>query len=367
MIGLILFWLNRPRAALTFFSAPLYGSFFHSPFHIESRYGLIYVPFVIFFSAFFFNLIWQKRKILLSAHSPIFFDLAACILGIFLFQLAKPPFLLLSFASLTFKQTHLLSVLCQSLLLIFFLLMAMRFLFLIVPRRQAILGMVVTGFLILIPFQVQAFHPSECQEWKSPLGLQTRFPKEIFLPPDSLKNSKQQNLRIDLSLPSEVTGRVEVNGKFVADFEVLKSHSPHFAFGSYPVFLSDEKKQPFKMRQWHLLKIPKGVLKTGDWNVIEISGSPPAAVIFGDDLEDSHFFFGPLFQRSYLETSVFKFVHEGDFRIEGKTPLRGESRSSFFDGKEWKGVDLSPSAGIQRGQYRIRIEAEDEEGNWKIY
>ncbi len=78
--------------------------------------------------------------------------------------------------------------------------------------------------------------------------------------------------------------------------------------------------------------------------------------VFGDyPLDAESAYDGPsVFSPGYFaDTSVYKYLGDGDFRMRRRVPLIASSRSSFLDGQAWSTTDLSAAAGRQYGRYRI--------------
>ncbi len=81
-----------------------------------------------------------------------------------------------------------------------------------------------------------------------------------------------------------------------------------------------------------------------------------AVTVFGDYPPDAGSAYdGPsVFSPGYFaDTSVYKYLGDGDFRMRRRFPLSASARSSFFDGQAWTAADLSLAAGRQYGRYRI--------------
>jgi hypothetical protein len=79
-------------------------------------------------------------------------------------------------------------------------------------------------------------------------------------------------------------------------------------------------------------------------------------VVFGDyPLDNAAIYDGPspISPGSIADTSVYKYLGDGDLRMRRRYQFGGKSWSSYFDGQQWTGVDLSPSPGWQYGRYRI--------------
>ena len=79
-------------------------------------------------------------------------------------------------------------------------------------------------------------------------------------------------------------------------------------------------------------------------------------MVFGDyPVADPRVYEGPsLFSPQYAaDTSLYKYLATGDYRMHRRVRLSGTSRSSFYDGHAWSTTDLSAESGRQYGRYRI--------------
>lgn len=362
LLGGVLWFFERP-VALSFLLAPAFYSMVpHSFFHVESRYGLPWLTFIPLLAGFFLHFLWRNRQVLFTRKTTL--GLGAIFMGGVIFHLSRPEFLF---------QSHLLAAGIQSVLLMGLVLFAGFWLRPVLSKGRVWATMGVGALLIVVPFGIHAFTRNDWRIWETPLGgFDTGVRQEIFLPPASLAGSISQNLRIDASLPKEpVAWSIQINGKSIGTLENLKANTPHFlAIPTYSIHLKDAGKEPFETRQWFSLPIPSGLLKEGDWNAVEIHGLK--GVLFGDFphpvLSQTPVFSGPLFHRSMTETSVYAFFYNDDFRLSGRTPLHHQGVKAFYgDHQNWRTDDLSPSWGIQKGEYRIRIEVEQPKGQFLIY
>lgn len=347
VMGWVLWCFNRPFHLWFLLVPALYGTIFHSFFHIETRYALGFFALFPLFSGFFIYSLWFHRKSLFTPPRKFSGLLTVAAATGLVFRMSA-------------VMEHGLAVGLQSLGLAALFVAAGICLWNIIPKVRLLAGLSVTALLVMIPFETYALTNEDWRLWGTPIRSPLQqVRQEIFLPPGSLRESVSQNLRLDLVLPSHPTpGEVLVNGQTVARLESLKFSSPRFPLASYEAFLRDERRRPFEMRQWFSVSIPSQLLKEGKFNTVEIL-SAEGVLLFGDDPTNSPqpVFHGPLFQHSDDDVSVLKYIFDGDFRISGTTPLHhGGVRSSFYDGKDWRMDDLSPARGVQKGEYRIRIE-----------
>lgn len=372
VMGGMLWVFERPVGVSLLFAAPLYGSLFHSLSHIESRYPLIFVPFLMLFAGYGLSFLWRHRARLLHSSSRMMICSGSIFLTLIVFYGIRVESLLSLFPSWGASTSHFITVILKTFFLILVFFSGALWLETILPRKRLVALVLVTGLIILVPFEVYGLSAVDWAEWSTPLRNPGELIRqEIFLPGGSLKNSIRENLRMDLELPgADSDGWIQINGRPVAPLEKLKAERPKFAFESYLVFLKDERKNVSDMRQWFTLPLPKGTLREEGMNTIEIHSK--GGKVYGDypvsSPSSGRIVYGPLFQRSFLETSIFKYIYDGDFRLKGTVSVHSkEVRSAFYDGSRWHTEDLSRSAGIQTGQYRIRIEVEGPEGKFWVY
>lgn len=260
---------------------------------------------------------------------------------------------------------------------------SVRFLYSPVFSRGRFMAVAVTLIsVIAIPFIIHVVTRPDRYVWETRIHDSTEgVRQEIFLPPGDLEGSLRQNLRMDLKLPPEGDDwEIQINGKSIGTLESLKANPPDFLLiPTYSIHLKDARKKPFEVRQWFSLPIPSGILKEGAWNAVEIHAGNEGRransgaiqwTLFGDSPLSSPtpVFSGPLFHRSMVETSVYSFFYNGDFRLNGMTPLHHQGvKASYQKNRRSRFDDLSPSPGIQKGEYRIRIEVERSSGEFRVY
>ena len=383
LLGGILWFFERPLSLCFLFIAPsFYGTFVHSFFQVEGRYGLPWLTLMPLMAGFLIHFLWRNRKILFTPFRKVMVGLGIVLRGGLVFHLSCPAFLLVVFQQLNAREAYLLGIGLQSVLLIGFFLITGLWLRPALSQKRLLITMGLTVLLIGVSFETHAFTREDWQGWETQLyNSWQAVQQEIFLPRGTLEGSLSQNLRIDLRLPKKgEIWDIRVNGKSIGTLETLKLKQPAFLLTPpYRIYLREARRKTFEIRQWFSIPIPSQFLKEEGWNTIEIRSRKEGTravspadpwVIFGDYplLPSSSVFLGPFFHHSMTETSVTSFFYNDDFRLTGRTPLHHQGvKASYGENQHWRSDDLSPSRGVQKGEYRIRIEVELFPGEFLVY
>lgn len=385
LFGVLLAGADFPRKALLYLSVPVYTTLVHCFFHIETRYNVIFMPFVLIFSAVAIDFFWKHRGVFLAARRRVLTGAAVILSAVVGFYLARPETVLFVRPELTGQSLQGIRLMGQTISVIAFLMALGAGLTSIFPRRRIVSTLSIGALIFLVPIEVYGLYQENWHEWKARIDHSAfRVRQEILIPAGGLGRAVEEKIRIDLILPREkLDWAVSVNGKEIGNLRDLQGDKVPSSFliegeDFYRRFLNDEKRKAFEMRQWFSIPVPRGLLQEGKFNTIEFfsEGSRMAQIsrnswqVAGDyPISGARAVFrGPLFQRSSGELSMYKYVHEGDARLNGRVPLNhGGSRSSFFDGSRWLTDDLAPSPGVQSGEYRIRIETKNEKGEYAVY
>jgi len=170
---------------------------------------------------------------------------------------------------------------------------------------------------------------------------------------------------------------VEVNGEQTRRYEDGLHVDPG-KFDSFHRFynqlITARKMTPDDLRQWFEIPVDPRLLTGTDTIVVEVYLEPDVhragnyVDIYGDYLAgDERVFEGPSFPLSPLDTSLYKYAYDDDFRLESRTRLESaHSSSAYYDGFSWSCTDLSPAAGMQSGEFRVRLKLQREDGTVTI-
>lgn len=198
--------------------------------------------------------------------------------------------------------------------------------------------------------------------WRAPLLAGVAVRQDVTLPSD-VQPPLRAELRIDLlgsSGDNDVV--VSVNGEEMRRFAGGPSRDnavlpPDYYF---PIFDAQGLgRKPW--RAWYAVPIPvERIVPSATLRVeARVDGSQKRGspvMIFGDyAAPDETVYDGPspFAPQLYGDTSIEKFLVDGDFRMRRRVTLRGSSHSSFSDGRDWSDADLSLERGRQYGRYRI--------------
>ncbi|MBI2167202.1 MAG: glycosyltransferase family 39 protein [Candidatus Omnitrophica bacterium] len=385
LFGLLLAGTGLPAKAVLYFSVPFYATLLHCFFHIETRYNVTFMPFVLIFSGYAVDFFWKNRGVFFASKRKILMGAAVALPAVIGFHLARPETVLLISPGLTGRSLLIIKLAVETVSVLAFLIALGVWLAPALPRRRLV-GMLLTGGIIFLAlFGVYGLCQESWHEWKARIDHPAfRIRQEIFIPPGSLGRTVEETLRVDLILSEgKLDWAVMVNGKEIGNLGALQKDEVPSSFliegeDFYRRFLNDEERKAFEMRQWFSIPLPSGILREGEFNTIEFYSKDTRAVHLKDNAWEvagdyavsnaRPLFHGPLFQRSSGEISMYKYVHDGDARLNGEIPLNhGGSRSIFFDGSRWLTDDLSPLLGVQSGEYRIRIETKNEKGESSVY
>jgi hypothetical protein len=113
-------------------------------------------------------------------------------------------------------------------------------------------------------------------------------------------------------------------------------------------------------RAWYRIPISPELITPGNRLTVELAleGNRDASgslEIFGDYAPAAAAYAVPSLFAPQLkaDSSVYKYIAEGDFRMRRAIQLSGTSRSRFHDGHAWSEQDLGTDPGRQAGRYRV--------------
>lgn len=118
-------------------------------------------------------------------------------------------------------------------------------------------------------------------------------------------------------------------------------------------------RDPYRSPQWHAIPVPGAWLRAGENDI---------ALALRPDVARPHRvrFFGQfsratdhtLAMPSLTETSIFRYIFDGENRVRLPAPLVSDARYALYgEGGATRDDDLSPDPGIQRGTYHVFIGA----------
>ncbi|MFN8644621.1 MAG: hypothetical protein U0802_24265, partial [Candidatus Binatia bacterium] len=229
------------------------------------------------------------------------------------------------------------------------------------PRARAALA----PSLALVALMVVAGRPlaRDWQEWRSTLTANRGIVGQGFALPEGLRPPAAAMLAIDM-LPEPPRGAYEVVVR-VAGSEVTRFRGAptradaNMPGGDYQLLYAVRSPHGEAEKAWYVIAIAPALITPGAQLEVEVAlegaASDGALVVFGDAAPDPATYVGPslLSPRNYADTSVFKYLVDGDFRLRRRTPLAGGAHSRFHDGVGWTDGDLAFDAGRQAGRYRI--------------
>lgn len=200
-------------------------------------------------------------------------------------------------------------------------------------------------------------------EWQSTLAPDRGIVSQEFVLPTSADAPQSGQLKLDL-LPA-AAGRydvvVRVNGEEVRRYRggLTRSDADLPRENYYQaIFTAQRRTEPEKA--WYTVPIAPQYLVPGAHIAVEVAlqaaGEPPGSLaILGDYAPAEAAYSGPSLRSPAVlaDTSLFKYLTDGDYRMRRRVPLSGASRSRFYDGQSWSEQDLAFDAGRQQGRYRI--------------
>jgi 4-amino-4-deoxy-L-arabinose transferase-like glycosyltransferase len=203
------------------------------------------------------------------------------------------------------------------------------------------------------------------RQWQCPLTAGHGVVRQEFQLPMNLPPPARAEVRLDL-VTADVGGSdlvVTVNGNEARRFVGGPKRDDAVPTESFynEIFAGQGRGQ----RPWHSwYAVPIAPARIAASGTVQVDakvegkrdGGDEVVTVFGDYPGDgAPTYEGPsVLSPGYLaDTSVYKYVGDGDFRMRRRVPMNPASRSSFFDGQGWSTTDLSFAPGRQFGRYRI--------------
>ncbi len=201
-------------------------------------------------------------------------------------------------------------------------------------------------------------------QWKTPLYPGQAIARQEFFLPADLPLPEKAELKLDL-LPTSRQGYdfvAKVNGKVIKQFSngLERSDAALPAGRSYSLLFHVRNEKTKPPHAWYTVPVPLEMIQPGeqmrvDLEVIGNVEDSGFVTLFGDFSIEEQQYDGPslLSPVYFQDTSIYKYLVQGDFRMRRKTHLNGLSKSSSYDGMGWSDSDLSIEPGRQFGRYRI--------------
>lgn len=360
-----------------------YIVFVHSLFHIEPRYNLPLMPIMVLMSAYSLDFLMNSYKnfkriifkklffvsLLISISLYLLTQYLSIPLLIQLFQKIPPAFA--NTSVLFMKNFFILSLIAP-----LYILVSNRF-----KKGHAVLITLMPVSIIIFLSNLSSYN-STWREWSAELSNPRQYVyQEISLPSLNPARIDKANLKIDMSSGAvrEYDLIVEVNGKEVKRYQGLPISEGKFDLEDfYMQIMNVRGLRPDELRQWFSVALEPDLFKTTNSLKVRIylenirPRSENFVKIYGDYRENPYkrieVFKGPSFALNKSEISHYKFAYSGEHRLDTEVRLQNiDVYSEFFDGEILNKSDLSLDKGIQSGEYRIRLQLIDKEGNSTFY
>ena len=201
-------------------------------------------------------------------------------------------------------------------------------------------------------------------EWQSTLTPNRGIVSQELVVPAAIERPQSAELNLDLLPGPAGTGDVvvRVNGEEIKRYRGGVARGDAVLPGDWLsewVFVARGRTLTPE-RAWYRIPISPELITPGNRLTVElvVEGDRDASgslEIFGDYLPAAAAYAVPSLFSPQLEadTSVYKYIAEGDFRLRRTIQLSGSGRSRFHDAHAWSEQDLGSDPGRQVGRYRI--------------
>lgn len=201
------------------------------------------------------------------------------------------------------------------------------------------------------------------REWRSTLSPAGGVAGQEFVLPSGIQPPLAVALTIDM-LPEPPQGSydvvVRVNGDEITRYRGAPTRTDANLPGDgYELLYQVRQPAGEANKAWYVIPIPAALIGPDARVAVEVALEGPetsgSLVIFGDAPPDAATYIGPslLSPRNNADTSISKYLVDGDSRLRRRMPLSGSAHSRFHDGAGWTEGDLAVDAGRQQGRYRI--------------
>ena len=202
------------------------------------------------------------------------------------------------------------------------------------------------------------------REWRCTLSANHGVARQEFVLPAAVERPLSAQLKLDV-LP-EGAGTYDVvvrmNGEEIKRYRggPTRSDADLPAEDYYQRIFTARRRTVAPDKAWYTIPIPPERIAPGNRLTVDVAlegeGEPSGSLaIFGDYPPDARTYAGPSLISPVVraDTSLYKYLAEGDFRMRRRVPLSGSSHSGFYDDTTWSGEDLAFDSGRQQGRYRI--------------
>lgn len=340
--------------------------------HAEPRYNLSLMPYVIIMAASTLGFLRDSASRMHATVHKSRFCLAwvvALFLGLLSLVVVIPVLVAVSDGGAVIS-AYLLTVLLRGLFLLSFgpLLYSISRATLDSKNAAAVAAFPV--LVLSVGFLLNASTSKTWHEWTARLSDPSQRVRQTIELPDTLDVGSfgEATLMIDMDSGPGTSYDliVEVSGEQTKRYEGGLSVDPG-KFDSFHKFYNQlataRHMEARDLRQWFEIPVDLFLLEGRDAVVVEVYLASDAhgvgnyVDIYGDyAISDERVFEGPSFPLSPLDTSLYKYAHDDDYRLESRTGLESaQSTSAYYDGLSWSHTDLSPDIGMQSGEFRVRL------------
>lgn len=231
----------------------------------------------------------------------------------------------------------------------------------VLSTRRAMAAMGVPLVLTVLVFLGGRPHYHVWREWWCPLSVGRGVIRQEFVLPEGLGSPNRAELKLDL-LPGQ-TGDydlvVRVNGRemrrYYGEPRGKDADLPKEDYYEILYELWHFYEEP--VHAWYTIPLSPEIVSSGNRLEVEVwvEGKTGSVTVFGDYPAPENSYDGPSpFSPELLaDTSIYRYLGTGDFRMRRRIKPGGSSRSAFYTGGDWSYEDLCLEPGRRYGRYRI--------------
>lgn len=333
---------------------------------IEVRNAFPAMPLMLCFSALAaWKLVSGVKSAFQSGYTTlIVLLLSAVIVGVMFVELMSIARITEAFPILTVTKAHAIRVGATVLLIMLISYLLYQILSHGSPRKTEVTAAIVPLALAVSMFVVGRPIAENWRQWHSPLHAGGGMVRQEFFLPPNLKPPNSAELRLDM-LPSHRGGYdlvIRVNGEEIRRYRggVKRRDADIPDQSSYTNLYEIRGEQREPVHAWYTVPLSLEKIVPGERIQVEVEveaggGESGFVTVFGDYSQRDDAYDGPSLLSPGLlaDTSLYKYLVEGDFRMRRQALLSGSGLSSFYNGHNWSVADLSIKPGRQYGRYRI--------------